>query len=247
MRTIAIPEWAPAKRLFSEAASSSAVRRMLVLPVAAAVLFGASACGSDSSNVPSDAIAVVGEQTVAKADLDRLVAQARANSNESRRPFPKPGTPQYSQIREQLVQFLVRRAQLAVEAEARGIEISDEQVEQRRDELVQRYFGGSEELYDKQLEKNGLVDEQVRADIEASLIQEALLADVGNDVKVSEAELRRYYTKNRRKYARPFGQVKKAVRGALLQTKRNEARSKYLVRLARKNNVQYQVGFAPRA
>lgn len=208
---------------------------------------GAAACGGDSGHVPSDAIAVVGAQTVAKADLARLFDQARANSRESRRPFPKPGTPQYSQIHDQLVQFLVRRAQLAVEAHARGIEISDEQVDERHDDLVLRYFGGSEELYDKQLKKNGVTEEQARADLEAALIQEALLADVGKDVKVNEAEIRRYYAKNRRKYERPYEQVKKAVREELLRTRRNEASSKYLVRLARKNNVQYQIGFAPQA
>ena len=197
--------------------------------------------------MPTNAIAVVGEETVSKAELDRLFDRARVNSTQSGRPFPKPGSAQYVQIREQLVQFLVRRAQLAQEAQERGIEFSDEELEQRHKGLVQQYYGGNRELYDKQLEKNGLTDEQARDDLEAALIQEALVEDVGKQVKVSEAELRRHYAKNRRKYKRPYGLVKEALREELLRTKRNEASSKYLVRLTRKKNVQYQVGFGPRA
>lgn len=331
MRTIAIRDSAPAP----------------VVALAAALLLFAVACGGDSSKVPSDAVAVVGgEQAVAKGDLDRLFDQARANSRASRHPFPKPGSPQYSQMRAQLVQFLVRRAQFAAEADARGIEISDEQVERRRGELVERYFGGSEKLYAKQLEKSGVTDEQTRADLKATLIEEALLGEVGKDVKVSEAELRRYYAKNKREYAtpasreirqillkpeqgalarrladelrsgasfvqlarrhsqdprskegggrlelpkgqsgaldkvvfsipaheisdpvrtpfgwhviealgpvqrakaRPYKQVRTAIREELLQAKRAEASAKYLERLARKHDIRYQVGFAPGA
>jgi FKBP-type peptidyl-prolyl cis-trans isomerase (trigger factor) len=222
------------------------MRRVLFIPVAAALLFASVACGGDSGDVPSDAIAVVGGQTVAKDDFDRLLDQARANSRGSRRPFPKPGTPQYVQIHDQLVQFLVRRAQLAEEAEERGLEVSDEQVERRREELVQQFFRGDDELYDKHLEKTGVTEEQLRADIKASMIQEALFKDVAKDVKVSEAELRKHYRKNERRYSGPYEQVKKRVRQDLLQRKRSVASAKYVQRIARSQEVRYQQGFAPR-
>jgi hypothetical protein len=223
------------------------VRRIFIIPVVAAVLFASVACGGESGDVPSDAVAVVGGQTVAKADLERLLDQARANSRESRRPFPKPGTPQYVQIHDQLVQFLVRRAQLAQEAEERGIEVSDEQVERRRKDLVQRFFGGNDELYDKHLEKTGVTEEQLRADIKASMIQEALFKEVAKGIKVSEAELRKHYRKNKRKYSAPYEQVKASVREDLLQRKRGVATAKYVQRLARSQDVKYQQGFGPRS
>lgn len=226
--------------------TEKSLRRTLVLPIAAAGIFVVGGCGGHSGGVPSNAIAVVGEQTVTKPQLDDLLNQTRASSRKSGRPFPKPRTPQYRQIRAQLVQFLVRRAQLAAEAKARGLEVSDEQIEQRRKVVVERYFRGDDGLYAERLEKNGLTEQQARADIEATLIQEALLEDVGKDVKLSDAELSRYYQKNKRKYARSFDQVKEVVRAELLQAKRNEAKAKYLARLARKDNVDYQVGFGPR-
>lgn len=223
------------------------MRRILIIPVAAALLFASVACGGDSGDVPSDAIAVVGGQTVEKADFDRLLDQARANSKRSRHPFPKPGTPQYVQIHDQLVQFLVRRAQLAQEAEERGLEVSGEQVERRRKQLVQQFFGGDDELYDKHLAKTGATEEQIRADLKASMIQEALFKEVGKGVKVSEAELRTHYRKTKRRYSGPYEQVKGAVREALLQRKRSVASAKYVQRIARSQDVRYQQGFAPRS
>lgn len=227
--------------------TSARRRRTAVLPLAAALLLAAAGCGGDSRAVPEDAIAVVGDETVANADLQRLLNQAKANSRGSRHPFPKPGTRPYLQIREQVVQFLVRRAQIAEEAEARGIELSDEDVEQRRNELVRQYFGGKEDLYEKQLRERGLTEEQALADLEATLIQDALLADVAKDIKVSDAEARKYYAKNKKGYkGRPYEKVKDAVVEDLAQQKRIQATSKYLAELGRKHDVRYQRGFAPR-
>ena len=179
------------------------LRRIVVLATAGAVLVGATACGSDSTEVPLNAIAVVGKQSVTKAELDRIFDQTRENSKQSRGSFPKPGTPQYLQIREQLIQFLVRRAQFAAEADKRGIEISEKQVDERRKGLIQQFYGGKTQLYLENLERNGLSDDQTRADIKAGLIQEALLQGVNKGIEVSEAEARKHYRKNKQQFAEP--------------------------------------------
>jgi SurA N-terminal domain len=228
--------------------TSARLRRVALLPLAGALLLAAAGCGGDSRAVPEDAIAVVGDQKIAKADLDRLLGEAKANSRGGRHPFPKPGTRPYLQIREQLVQFLVRRAQIAEEAKARGIELSDEDVEKRRKELVGQYFGGKDDLYKEQLRERGITEEQALADLEATLTQDALLADVAKDVKVSDAEARKYYTKNKKRYkGRPYEKVNGAVVEDVAQQKRIQATSKYLAGIARKHEVRYQGGFGPRA
>ena len=130
------------------------------LAAAVVIVFAGAACSSGSDDVPSNAIAVVGDETVTKADYNRLLGQTRANSKASKRPFPKSGTAEFAQIRHQIVQYLVRRAQLEAEADKRGIEISDEEVDRRRNQFVQQYFGGNEKAYAKQLEASGVTDEQ---------------------------------------------------------------------------------------
>jgi parvulin-like peptidyl-prolyl isomerase len=176
------------------------VRHIFILCIAATALLGAIGCAG-SDGVPKDAVAVVGDETISKDELDRLLAQARANAKKSQRPFPKEGTPQYRQFRDQLIKHLVSRAQLVAAAEDRDIEISDEELEQRRKLFVDRYYGGSEKRYRESLAKQGLSEERARADLERSLIQQELLKDVGNDVKVTDAEVRKYYEKNKRRYA----------------------------------------------
>lgn len=322
------------------------MRHIFILCLAASALLGVAGCGG-SDGVPKDAVAVVGDETVTKGELDRLLAQSRATAKQNRRPFPKEGTPQYRQIRNQIIQYLVRRAQLVVAAEDRDIEISDEEIEQRRKLLVGQYYGGSEKRYREGLAKRGISEEQARADLEASLIQQELFKDVGNDVKVTDAEVRKYYEKNKRRYATParreirqilvgadqralaqrlvnqlrsgasfaqlarrysrdprattsggrleiakgdadtafegvvfsvpkgtiagpvrtksgwhvmealgpvqrgktwaYAEVKEQIRQELLQKKKGDAASNYLVQIARKENVEYQAGYAPRA
>jgi foldase protein PrsA len=322
------------------------VRHIFIVSIALVVV-GAAACSGSDDGVPKEAVAVVGGETVKKEELDRLLEQSRANAKQSKRPFPKEGTPQYRQIRDQLVQYLVRRAQLAAAAEDRDIDISEDEIEEKRKLIVAQYFGGSEKRYRERLAKQGVSEEQARADLEASLIQEELFKDVGKDVKVTDAQARKHYEKNKRRYAtaarreirqilvgadkralaqslvdqlrsggnfaqlarrhsvdpraktsggrieitqgdtspayervvfsvpkgriagpvrtqfgwhviealgpvrrgetRPFAEVKEQIRQELLQKKRGEAASKALVQIARKKNVEYQAGYAPRA
>jgi foldase protein PrsA len=176
------------------------VRHIVILLIGATVLVGMTGCGG-SEGVPRDAVAVVGDETVTKAQLDQLLAQTRVNATAGGRKFPKKGTPQYRQIRDQLIQYLVRRAQLAAAAEERDIEISDDEVEERRKLLVVHAFGGSEKRYRERLAKQGVSEEQARADLEASMIQQELFDNVGKDVKVTDAEVRNHYDKNKRRYA----------------------------------------------
>jgi parvulin-like peptidyl-prolyl isomerase len=168
------------------------------------LLVGAACGGGGSDEVPSNAIAVVnGDETVTKAEFDRLLNQAQQSYKDSKRPFPKAGTDEYAQLRDQIVNYLVRRAQFAEEAAARDIEITEEQVDKRLDQLVQQYFQGSKKRYEEQLKKNGVSDDQVRQDIEAQLVQEELFKDVTKDVKVSNAELLKYYKGNKQQYSTP--------------------------------------------
>ena len=75
-----------------------------------------------------------------------------------------------------------------------------------------------------------------------------VLADVAKDVKVSDAEARKYYAKNKKRYkGRPYEQVNEAIFADLAQQKRIRATSKYLVGLARKHEVRYRAGFEPNA
>ncbi len=198
------------------------MRRIALLSFAALLIFALAACGGDAeADVPADAVAVVGEQPVTKAEFDALMEQAERSYKSQDRPFPKAGSPEYNTLKNQAVQFLVQRAQFAQKAEELGVEVTDKQVDARLEQIKKQYFGGDQKKYEQQLKQQGLTEEQVRRDIRAQLLQEGILKEVTKGVKVTPAEVRAHYEKNKGQYGTPES---RDVRHILVSSKREADR-----------------------
>lgn len=181
------------KRVFSTA--------VLVLAIA---MF-AVACGSDGGNdsVPANSVAVVGDQTIPKSEFDDLIAYAKRSYDAQKRPFPKVGTPEYVQLRDQAMRFLVQRTQFEVKADELGIDVSDDAVDKRIDQYIKERHGGDKKKFEAELKQQGLSSAQARDIIRANLIQEAIFNKVTKDVKVSDQDVKNYYDKNKAQYGTP--------------------------------------------
>jgi parvulin-like peptidyl-prolyl isomerase len=184
--------------------------------VAAALL--AVACGTSSSTekVPPDSVAIVGDKTITKSEYDELVNYAKRNYSAQKRTFPKVGTQEYAQIRDQAVRFLVQRAQFEVKADDLNIDVSDKAVDQRIDQYKQERHKGSDKKFREELRQQGLTEAQAREIIRANLIQEAIYNKVTSDVKVTDKDIREYYEKNKAQYATP---ETREVRHVLVKSK----------------------------
>jgi parvulin-like peptidyl-prolyl isomerase len=185
---------------------------VLVLVLA---LVAAGCGGGEDAAVPADAVAVVGDKEIPKADFDQLMNQARESYNAQEREFPNAGTPEYNTLRNQALQFLVQRAQFEQKAEELGVEVTDEDVEERLEQIKEQYFGDDEEKYAEQLEEQGLSDEQVRRDIRAQLVQEKIFEQVTADVEVTDEEVEEHYAENQDQYGQPES---REVRHILVET-----------------------------
>ncbi len=177
--------------------------RVSFLLLALLVLVAAGCGGSDDETVPGDAIAVVGDDEITKAEFDALISQAKAGYKTQKREFPKVGTPEYNNLKNQAVRYLVERAQFAQRAEELDINVSDKQVDDRLAQIRKQYFGGSQKRLVAALKQQGTTEAQVRNDIRAQLIQEAIFKNVTEDVKVTDAEIEKYYNENRSQYGQP--------------------------------------------
>lgn len=177
--------------------------RTLLACAAIVGVLAAVGCGGGDENVPGDAVAIVGDEEIPKADFDGLIAQARRSYKLQKRTFPKAGTPEYNNLKSQAVQFLVQREQFEQQAADMDVEVSDKQVGSRLSQIKKTYFGGNEKRYRTQLKQQGLTDEQVRKDIRAQLIQEAIFKKVTEEVKVTDREIEEYYNKNKTQYGTP--------------------------------------------
>jgi parvulin-like peptidyl-prolyl isomerase len=160
-------------------------------------------CGSDKKSVPTNAVAVVGNETVTKAQFDQLLDQAKNSYKTQKRPFPTAGSQEYQALRGQAMQFLVQRAQFEQKARELDIEVSDKDVDQRLKQLIKQYFGGSKKKYEKQLKQQGLSEDQVREDVRAQLIQERIYNKVTKDVTVTAKDVEASYKKNKSQYVQP--------------------------------------------
>jgi parvulin-like peptidyl-prolyl isomerase len=180
------------------------MRKILLIAVVSAFALAAVAAGcggGDGNAVPDNAVAVVGDVEVTRAEYDAILEQAKRSYDQQKRDFPKAGTPEHNQLKNQAIQFLVQRAQFAQKAEELDVEVTEKQVDARLEQIKKQYFSGDQKKYEKQLKAQGLTDEQVRKDIRAQLISEGIFKKVTDDVKVTDAEIEKFYNENKDKYS----------------------------------------------
>ena len=192
------------------------ISRLAIL-LCALVSFALAGCGGgDDETVPTDAVAVVDGQEIAKTDYDALISQAKKSYKNQKRDFPKAGSQEFQTLKNQAVQFLVQREQFEQEADNLDVNITDKQVDARLAQIQKQYFGGDKKKYEKQLKAQGLSDTQVRNDIRAQIVSEKIFAKVTTDVKVTDQQIEDYYNKNKAQYSQPES---RDVRHILVKTK----------------------------
>jgi parvulin-like peptidyl-prolyl isomerase len=175
-----------------------------VLLASLALAFVAAGCGGTSTaSLGSDDVAVAGSQEITKEQFQALMGRAKTSYDAQKRPFPKPGSAEYEQLKSQAIAFLLQRAEFAQEAEDRGIKITDDQIDKRIEKLKKQFYGGSDQRYMQTLKRAGLTEEQGRLEVRAALINEELFKKVTEDVKVSEKEIRSYYDTHKTQYQQP--------------------------------------------
>ena len=91
--------------------------RFLALPLLlAAALLVAGCGGGGPKSVPSNEVAVVGNDTITKAQFDALLlARKGARYKASEQAFPKAGSAAYKSLQDQAVTYLVQQAELSAE------------------------------------------------------------------------------------------------------------------------------------
>jgi peptidyl-prolyl cis-trans isomerase C len=177
---------------------------------------GGSDDGNSSEDVPNDAVALVGDEEIAKSQFDSLIAQARASAKQQKRTFPKAGTPEFKNLQNQGLEYLVRREQFAQKAEDLDVEVTDKQVDERLEQLKKQFYGGSDKKFKSSLKKLLLTEEQVKNDVRAQLLEEQLYKKVTEEVKVTDKEIDEFYKKNKAQYQQA---ATREVRHILVKTK----------------------------
>ena len=173
---------------------------------AAAIGLVAAACGTsdDSASVPSNRSRSSVTQAITKAEFDDLVNYAKRSYNAQKRPFPKVGTQEYAQIRDQAIEFLVQRAQFDVKADDLGVDVERLSRSTSASTSTSRSaIGGDKAKFAQELKSQGLTRARRATIIRANLVQEAIFNKVTSGVKVNDEDVKTYYDQNKAQYAQP--------------------------------------------
>jgi foldase protein PrsA len=207
------------------------MRRVSQVLFAIAVLLAVSACGGGGPrSVPSDAVAVVGDQTITKAEWDQLLQQTKQNYKATNHKFPKAGSVELANLRANVTQFLVVAKEYEQEAQKLGVKVTDKDVSDRLQQIKQQYYGSQpgqpppskkkiEERYQAALKQQGFTDEEVRKGIKLTLVREKVQAKVAGDLKVSDKEITDYYNKHKAQYQTPAQPESRPVAHILVKKK----------------------------
>jgi peptidyl-prolyl cis-trans isomerase D len=183
------------------------MRRLSILLLVPLALLAA-ACGggggkSSGGNVDKQDAAVVGDEHITRDTLDRRLQQAKCSYDLQKRPFPKAGSPEYLAVSQQILQSLVQRAELAQKAPGLGVTVTDAQVEKQLKQIKKQYFGGSEKRYNAELKKQCVTDAEVRADVRANVLSDAIYKKVTAGSKVTDADVKAYYDAHKQEFQVP--------------------------------------------
>src|SRR5438477_13170897 len=214
--------------------SSYVMKLLRLVPILALVAAFAAACGGGSGapkSVPSDAVAVVGGDTITKNEFNSTLDQAKRSYTAQGKAFPKAGTQTYGAVRAQIMQYLVGRSEYAQKAKDLGVKDSDKDVEARLNQIKQQYFGSGttpgqkpktkaqiDKLYKQQLKAQGLTDKDVKDGIRAQLIREKISEKVTKDVKVSDSDAKKFYDDHKSQYQQPAQPESRDVRHILVKS-----------------------------
>jgi peptidyl-prolyl cis-trans isomerase C len=180
------------------------VRLSLIATLLVTALVLAAGCGGDDeTEVPPGAIAVVDGNEIPKSEFDALMAQAKKSYEQGEREFPKAGTPEYQNLKNNAVQFLVEREQFQLAAEEMDVEVGDEDVDKRLSDLKAQLFKGNQKRYEQALKQAGRSEAAIREDVRAQLVQEEVAERLTQDINVTGAEVEKYYKEHLSDYRTP--------------------------------------------
>ena len=153
---------------------------------------------------------------ITRASLDELLTRAKLSYAAQKRSFPKAGTSEYQTLQTQAVAYLVQRQEYASEAEKLGIQVKDTQIAKKVDQVRKQYFSDNQAKFVQGLKAQGYTEATLREELRSQLLTEGIYDKVTAAAKVTDADVKSYYAKNKANYSVPES---RAVRHILVKTK----------------------------
>jgi len=180
------------------------LRLLIPIPlVAVVVALAGCGGGGGSSKLDSSDVAVVGSEHVTQSMYAAAIAEAKASLAAQGQTMPAPGSTGYQQVRSNVVDLLVQRAELALEAQKLGVTVSDASIQKKLDAIKKKFYAGSNAKYLAGLKQQGFTDAQFRGFVREQLLETKLYAAITKKATTTKQEVDAYYASNLTQYQQP--------------------------------------------
>ena len=128
-------------------------------------------------------------------------SQARSKPSDAQ--LRKQCKQEYDQLKGEVMQFLIQAEWVTQEADSRGVEVSDAEIKRSLADQKKQAFP-NEKAYQKFLKNSGMTEQDILFRVKLDQLQQKLTQKVTEDEgKVSDADVRDYYDKNKKRFAQP--------------------------------------------
>ena len=182
----------------------------IVLGALLVVLFAivAVAQGLGNPSPSGDDIAVVEEAagdddvTITQDQLNRALQQTAARQGLPE--VPPEDDPQFQLLREAALSDLLLGVWVRGEADQRGIEVSEREVDEELQAVIESPDFGSQKAFDRFLEQSGFTEEEARDRLELQVISDRVQQEViPEEPPVTEDEIKAFYDENAQQFEQP--------------------------------------------
>lgn len=208
------------------------LRTFAGLSLAGICAVAATGCGG--SDVPSDAVAKVGNTVITKQQFDHWYQSAAKSQAQQGGPAVAPDPPNYTkcvaalkkaqpkgaeapsdaelkkqcrqgytQLKQQVMQFLIQSQWVQQEAEDQGVSVSGKEVRTLFEDQKKQAFP-KERDYKKFLRTSGATEQDILFRIKLDALQNKLTEKIQKDQeKITDEDVEEYYEKNKERFAQP--------------------------------------------
>jgi parvulin-like peptidyl-prolyl isomerase len=177
--------------------------RLLFVPLLLALVASVAACGGSSQQVPANSIAVVDGKPITRTQFNDYLEQALNQAATTIGSKPAPGTPQYTQIRNQVISELVEIKEVEQQSPKEHVAVTPSDVDKFIANLVTTNYQGSQAKLIAALKAQGLTLDQAKQQVYVNLLASKLRTKVTSGAKVTEKQERDYYNSNLAQYNTP--------------------------------------------
>lgn len=166
--------------------------RTLHAVLLAALLALLAACAPEATGNPNVAATVNG-QDIGVDEVQSRYDSAKANPQLAAQLEADPGI--RAEVQAQILTGLIQSRLLEQGAEELGVVVTDEDIAETRADIIDEV--GGQDAFDDVVEQSGLTDAEIDGQLREIALRERLEAQLGDDVEVTDADVRAYYDEQR--------------------------------------------------